>query len=188
MSQRLRSYGARREHALIVATVVVAIAVVVAGGIAAALTLTGGGTPGPPVSIHRSASSTTAPGHSTVGASTGTSNTSGGSTSRSAQSSEPPASTPRSSAPTGASGGAPRVRKVSPSSGASGQTVEVTGSGFFSSDGRITASFGGAPAPTSCPTQSSCTVTVPNLGSAHATTMTIVTSSGTSNAITFTYR
>jgi hypothetical protein len=88
----------------------------------------------------------------------------------------------------GTPGGAPVIASLSPSSGSSGQTVQVSGSNFLSSDGQIVATFGGQVAPTSCPTQTTCTVTVPP-GSppSGSAPVTITTSAGTSNAITFNY-
>jgi hypothetical protein len=48
--------------------------------------------------------------------------------------------------------------------------------------------FNGQVAPTSCPAQNTCTVTVPpSLGGATAQ-VTITTASGTSNVVTFMYR
>lgn len=66
--------------------------------------------------------------------------------------------------------------------------VTVSGSGFFSSTGIITAYVGGAPASTSCSSQTTCTVTIPSLGRAHPTTLLITTSSGSSNSVPFNYR
>jgi hypothetical protein len=58
----------------------------------------------------------------------------------------------------------------------------------MSSDGQIVATFNGQVAPTSCPAQNTCTITVPPPppGSQSAQ-VTITTASGTSNAVTFTY-
>lgn len=74
-------------------------------------------------------------------------------------------------------------------SGAPGEDVVVTGTNLFSADGEILAHFAGAPAPTTCPGQHSCTLVVPVDPTASATvSVTITTQSGTSNALTFTYR
>jgi hypothetical protein len=87
-----------------------------------------------------------------------------------------------------ASASAPRISSASPSSGAAGQIVVVDGSGLYSSTGQVVAYFGGASAPTSCSSQTSCTVTVPDLGTGPSTVpLTIVTTQGRSNALTFAY-
>jgi len=85
-------------------------------------------------------------------------------------------------------GGAPVITSLNPSSGGSGQTIQVTGSNFLSSDGQIVATFAGQVAPTICPSQTTCTVTVPS-GSptSGSVSVAITTSAGTSNAVTFTY-
>ncbi len=95
-------------------------------------------------------------------------------------------STTTAPAPAGA---APHLLSVSPASGAAGETVVVHGSGLFSGNGQVLAYFNGRDAPTSCATQSSCSVTVPDLGALpSAMHLTVVTASGTSNALTFSYR
>ncbi len=100
-------------------------------------------------------------------------------------SSGPPA---RSSAPSAPSGG-PLLSSASPAAGGPGQTVVVHGSALFSADGEVTAYFGDGAAPTSCSSQTSCTVIVPDLGAAPSTVaLTVVTDAGTSNALTFSYR
>ena len=64
----------------------------------------------------------------------------------------------------------------------------LRGSGFYSPDGQVTAYFGAAPAPTSCTNQTTCAVTVPDLGPAPAIViLTVVTASGTSNGEPFDY-
>lgn len=85
------------------------------------------------------------------------------------------------------SGNGPTITSLTPSTGSSGQTVTIGGSGLFSSNGQILAYFGTEVAPTACPTVSSCTVTVPP-GSPGPETVTVVTDRGTSNGLTFTYR
>jgi len=99
----------------------------------------------------------------------------------------PPTTVPPTTVPA-ASAGVPRLSSASPSSAAAGQTVVVSGSGLYSSNGQVVAYFGSARAPTSCSSQTSCTVTVPDLGTSAATVpLTIVTTQGRSNALTFTY-
>ena len=63
----------------------------------------------------------------------------------------------------------------------------MTGTGLYSSNGTITAYVGGAAAPTSCPSQTTCTVTIPDLGRAQRTTLVISTPSGSSNSVAFDY-
>ena len=84
--------------------------------------------------------------------------------------------------------GAPRLASVSPVGGSAGRTVVVDGSGLFSSNGEVVAYFGSTQAPTSCPSRTSCTVTVPDLGAGPSTVrLTVVTSQGRSNALGFSY-
>lgn len=83
----------------------------------------------------------------------------------------------------------PQLTGISPMSGVPGEDVVVTGTNLFSADGEILAHFAGAPAPTTCPGQHSCTLVVPADPTSSATVgVTITTQSGTSNALTFTYR
>jgi hypothetical protein len=85
-------------------------------------------------------------------------------------------------------GSAPEITALTPSSGTAGQSVVISGSGLFSSDGHVQTFFGGQQAPTSCPSQSSCTVIVPVLsGPARGVPVTVTTETGTSNAVSFYY-
>ena len=84
-------------------------------------------------------------------------------------------------------GGPPVIDSLSPSSGAAGQTITITGANFLSSDGHIVAAFNGQVAPTACPTQNTCTVTVPPSNGAPSAQVTVSTASGASNAVLFTY-
>jgi hypothetical protein len=79
------------------------------------------------------------------------------------------------------------IALLSPASGGAGDGIQVAGTNFLSSDGQIVASFNGQVAPTSCPAQNVCTVTVPSLAGSTAARVTITTAGGTSNAVTFTY-
>ena len=79
------------------------------------------------------------------------------------------------------------ISALNPSSGPAGESVQVAGSNFLSSNGRIVATFDGQAASTSCPAQNTCTVTVPAATGSPSAQVTITTSSGTSNAVTFTY-
>jgi len=66
--------------------------------------------------------------------------------------------------------------------------VVVSGANFFSTDGLVEASFAGQAAPTTCPSQTSCTVVVPDLsGPPREVQVTITTQYGTSNALSFYY-
>lgn len=88
----------------------------------------------------------------------------------------------------GFSGGPPHITALKPAHGVAGQQLTVYGSGFFSSDGYISVYFGGAQASTSCPDTSTCTVTVPAPPAGGGTVkVTLITATGTSNAVPFTY-
>jgi hypothetical protein len=65
----------------------------------------------------------------------------------------------------------------------------VNGSGFYSPhNGEILASVDGQPAPTSCPTQHVCRVTIPQLRGHPSTVELIVTTdTGSSNPVSFDY-
>ena len=66
--------------------------------------------------------------------------------------------------------------------------VAVSGVNLFSADGTVQALVGGKAAPTSCPTQTACTVTVPaGMGPPASLPITIETEAGTSNALAFSY-
>ena len=79
------------------------------------------------------------------------------------------------------------IASIDPASGTAGQGIQIAGSNFLSSDGQIVANFNGQVAPTSCPEQNTCTVTVPPMSGSQSAKVTITTASGTSNAVTFTY-
>jgi hypothetical protein len=88
------------------------------------------------------------------------------------------------------------VTALAPAAGSAGQALTLSGSGFFSAGGHILVTFGGAEAPTACPTRTTCTVTVPSLGPAPGSTgptaprvvpVVVTTDTGTSNQLTFTY-
>jgi hypothetical protein len=79
---------------------------------------------------------------------------------------------------------APVLLSVSPRTGHSGERITVSGTGLFSKDGLIVATFGIRPAPTRCPTRQRCFVIVPS--KLHGTfPLRIHTESGTSNALSF---
>jgi hypothetical protein len=114
--------------------------------------------------------------------------TAGGAGGRSSSAPSVPQSTTSTLPSLGTPGGAPVIASLSPSSGSSGQTLQVAGSNFLSSDGQIVATFAGQVAPTSCPSQTTCSVTVPPSSAPPGPVpVTITTSAGTSNSVTFTY-
>jgi hypothetical protein len=82
--------------------------------------------------------------------------------------------------------GPPEISALSPSSGSAGQSITIAGANFLSTNGQIVATFDGQVAPTSCPAQSTCTVTVPPSTSPSAQVV-ITTAGGASNAVTFSY-
>jgi hypothetical protein len=82
--------------------------------------------------------------------------------------------------------GPPVISSLSPASGAAGQSITIAGSNFLSTSGQIVATFNGQVAPTSCPAQNTCTVTVPP-STASSAQVVITTAGGSSNAMTFTY-
>ena len=174
-----------RGERWLVAAVIAAAVLVLVGAVALAASLSGTSTPGP---SPRVAAPTTPHPHGHGGTPTG-----GGTTTTS---SVPSSSTSTSSPPRAASttttlaavpGAAPVIAALNPASGAVGQAIQVAGSNFLSASGQIVATFNGQVAPTSCPAQNSCTVTVPQMTSASSAQVVITTASGTSNPVTFTY-
>ena len=85
------------------------------------------------------------------------------------------------------SGPGPTITALDPSTGSAGQSVTIEGSGLFSADGQVAAYFNGQVVPTTCPSQTSCTATVP-AGAPGPETVTVSTDAGTSNGLTFTYQ
>jgi hypothetical protein len=165
---------ARREHWLTIAVAVVAALVVIAG-IALAVSSGGGGQqaaapPSTTPTVH--AHTPPASHHPASGRHTGRSGGQG---------------TTTSTAPPATPGGPPVIASLSPARGSPGQGIQVAGSNFLSSSGQIVANFNGQVAPTSCPAQNTCTVTVPPMNGSSSAEVTITTASGTSNAVTFTY-
>lgn len=85
-------------------------------------------------------------------------------------------------------GSAPLITSITPASGTPGSVVTVHGRNFYSSNGVVLARFNGQPAPTDCPSQQTCKVTVPHLsGSPPSVAVTITTAAGTSNPEPFAY-
>lgn len=173
-------YRARLAESWLIVSVAVAATLVVIGAIALALSAGNGG----PQQAAPPTSSATATGHG--GAPTpGRSSGSGGG--HQSGSSASTTSTTSTTSPPASSGGPPQISALSPASGAAGQGIRVAGVNFLSSDGQIVASFNGEVAPTSCPAQNVCTVTVPAISSPESAQVTITTAAGTSNSVTFTY-
>lgn len=100
----------------------------------------------------------------------------------------PPSSARTSGTGSPVEGAPPELASVSPSGGAAGQEVTISGANLFSPDGLIQASLGGVGAPVRCPSQRECELTVPaGLGPPRSLTLTIETQAGTSNALPFSY-
>jgi hypothetical protein len=97
--------------------------------------------------------------------------------------------TPSSTEPVSVAGGSPpELGSIAPAAGSAGQSVVISGANLFSADGLVQAFFGMQDAPISCPSQTSCTVVVPNLsGPPRGLQVTVSTESGTSNALSFYY-
>lgn len=170
---------------LFVAVAVVA-ALVIAAGIALIVSLGRGPQPATRTAAHQTPAGAP-PNHSptTIPSGTGkqrTTSTTIPSTSAPSTSSPSSTTTPVAVTP----GGPPSIATLSPASGKAGQTITVSGANFLSSSGQIVATFNGQVAPTSCPAQNTCTLTVPASTSTSAQVV-ITTSGGTSNVVTFTY-
>jgi hypothetical protein len=169
--------GARRGGTIVAGALAVA-AVLAAGGGGAAIAL---GT-GPVGSARPTSPRRASPPGSPGTRARGPSSAHGGPTTAS------PSSTTTQTTSAGSPGG-PWLTSVTPGAGAAGQSVAIAGSGLFSSDGVITASFNGSAAAVGCPSQTACTVTVPDLGTGPVTViLTITTSGGNSNGVPFSYQ
>jgi IPT/TIG domain len=165
-----------RADRWLVTSIAVTAALVVVAAAALAASLTAGPSPSNPGGPAFSASPTPttshrAPGHSIP-------RTSGSTTTTTSPTATSAPATP---------GGPPVINALVPASAAPGQGIRVAGTNFLSSDGQIVATFNGQVAPTSCPAQNSCTVTVPPVTGPETAEVTITTAGGTSNALTFTY-
>ena len=158
-------------------TVAVVALLVVAAAIALIVSSSSSSAPSYPAAVP-SGQATTVPTHSPP---TGPRN-------RAAPATTPTTSTPASSTTTVAvaPAGPPVISSLSPASGSAGQSVMVSGANFLSTSGQIVATFNGQVAPTSCPAQNTCTVTVPS-SNAPSAQVVITTAGGASNAETFTY-
>jgi len=173
-----RDQRVSRENAIRFAIVAVGAAVVALSAVVVALNITGNSSPGTSSSSF-SSSSNGATG-SPARHSKSTPSTSGVRPSAPRTASQIP--------PASSTGGPPVLSSLSPSTGQAGQSVVATGMGFFSSNGDIQAYFGGVEAQTSCPSQSTCTFTVPPAPvSQTSVPVTLTTQAGTSNALIFDY-
>jgi hypothetical protein len=175
-----REASDRRSPLEIAVWVAAAMVLVAAGALAVSLGTSGGGPNNPPPTAAHTAApaiphGTTRSGHAGV------------STSHGSSSSTTTTSTTTGTAPVSASG-PPVIAALNPSSGAAGQAIQVAGANFLSSSGQIIATFDGQVAPTSCPAQNTCSVTVPPAPPGTPTAQVVITTaSGTSNTMTFTY-
>ena len=167
--------GGRPDRWLITSVAVAAV-LVVAAVVALAVSLNTGGTPAPSAPS-RAAPAPTSPGHAAHPPDTAGHGRAG----------TPAPSNPTSTTVPPAAGGPPVISTLSPSTGTAGQGIEVAGANFLSASGQIVATFNGQVAPTSCPAQNSCSVTVPPMSGGQSAQVVITTASGTSNALTFTY-
>ena len=96
-------------------------------------------------------------------------------------------STTTTTTPPVVASGPPVIASLDPASGSAGQGIQIAGSNFLSSSGHIVATFNGQVAPTSCPAQNTCSVTVPPSSGPGTAQVVVTTAGGTSNAMTFTY-
>ena len=158
--------------------IVAALVLVAAGALAVTLGTGGGG--GSPASLAppRPAATTTVPKaaparhHPTTAGGTAATSTT---------------TTTAPTAPPVAASGPPVIASLNPASGSAGQGIQIAGSNFLSSSGQIVATFNGQVAPTSCPAQNACSVTVPPSSGPSTAQVVVTTAGGTSNAMTFTY-
>jgi hypothetical protein len=172
--------GLRRAVAAVSAALVVVVAVLV-GSILA------GGTP-PATTGGQSPSALATQPSSTVPVSSSSTTTT---TVPTTLPTPPPTSVPTTTVPVApqqtAPGGPPVLTNLQPSTGTIGQPAMVSGSGFLSPSGHISATVGGQTAPVSCPDQTTCMVTIPpQIGTATAVPVVIITDGGSSNPLTFT--
>ncbi len=82
----------------------------------------------------------------------------------------------------------PRLAALEPAAGRPGATITLVGSGFLSQSGLILADFGAEPAPTRCPSQNRCLVTVPPGRPGTEVVVRVRTSAGSSGGLPFSYR
>jgi hypothetical protein len=81
------------------------------------------------------------------------------------------------------------ISSIQPSVAVAGETVAILGRGIMSPNGTIVARFGSEVAPTRCPSEERCLVTVPpEPGGSRSVPVRLQVGSGMSNALTFRYR
>ncbi len=80
----------------------------------------------------------------------------------------------------------PVLSSLEPDTGAAGETVILSGTAFTSANGTIVATFDSRPAPTRCPSEGRCLVTVP-AGLKGSVEVRLQTESGSSNPLVFHY-
>ena len=123
------------------------------------------------VSLGGSPSSTSRPMTSPSGSASGTTST-------------VPATSSTSSAPPA---GAPTISAITPSVGTPGPSVAVAGTNLISPGGHVAVRFGDQVAPTSCPTSTACTATVPPSSAGGRVLVTVTTQAGTSSGPWFAF-
>jgi IPT/TIG domain len=175
-----------RTERWLVGSVIAAAVLVVTAAVALAASLTSNTSPSPPPPTVAAPAQGQA-GHATGGSTSGHAGTTRPSTSRHTPSTTVPQGPDTTSTVPATPGAPPMIAALSPTSGGAGQGVVVAGSNFLSSNGQIVATFNGQVAPTSCPAQNTCTVTVPPITGVASAQVVITTASGTSNPVTFTY-
>ena len=86
-------------------------------------------------------------------------------------------------------GSGPVLSGLGPSSGLAGESVTLSGKGFFSPTGQVVVYFGLRPASTVCPSQTTCRASVPPRppGSPRTVAVTVTTGAGRSNGMEFSY-
>jgi DNA segregation ATPase FtsK/SpoIIIE, S-DNA-T family len=183
-------WGDRRGERWLAGAVIAAAVLVVGAAVALAASLSGNGSPAPsPATVaaptvardHPHAGNTSGHGETTPSAPSSTSTTSPPAGSSTTTPTSPPSTT------LAAPGAAPVIAALNPASGGPGQVVEVAGANFLSTSGQIVATFNGQVAPTSCPAQNTCMVTVPPMTGSSSAQVVITTANGASNPVTFTY-
>ena len=162
-----RRYPARYGELWLIVSVAVTATLVVIGAVALALSSPDGGQQAAPPT-----SGVSVPSHS--GSPVGERSHASGAAHRPGST----AATTTTTTPPPSPGGTPVIASLSPASGPAGVGVQVAGANFLSANGQIVASFNGEVAPTSCPAQNVCTVTVPPIAGPMAAQVTITTPAG----------
>ncbi len=100
-----------------------------------------------------------------------------------------PTSTTSTTSTTAPPGERPVISALDPASGAPGSSVSISGSRFYSADGRILVTFDGRVTATRCPSEALCVATVPPPPPGSTTaSVEVVTQSGQSNSLVYRYR